>query len=293
MNRVLHTAKRRQPVRPVPASSQGHEATHVSEVYGGENLPVLIRLPDLSSATILPLPKVAELACDAEVISGDAAPSAEPPRAQQPTGPASQPLLRRQRDLRSQRLSSKREAAGWLHGLGQLAMAAVLAGILLVIVITIKNWNAENAAAVPAAGAPFTASPQLEFSGPLLESVDDLQPVQGPELGSPSMSRQSDQLESGSSEAPALPTFSAVRSAAGGPSGSTPVYGNSGDRSLSSPSAGVVNYAEHYPTTGAQPLSASPQIPGAGPDRGWSETISVGRERSAAWPPADANNLRR
>ena len=163
----------------VPENSKAREATAehraeaTSETYGGDDLPVLIRLPDLSVATstLAPAEDNESSPVSGESLNSEKLPAAdtndsatdEPARAELSTADAvseevqlSQPLTggpsstterqeqgrssEPQRQVQLTRLRTRSAAVpGWVRSLGQFAFAAMLAGVLLLILITLKE----------------------------------------------------------------------------------------------------------------------------------------------------------
>ncbi len=307
MSTTLPFADPLPPRRPAPATARRKEAVgaSVSEIYGGEQLPVLIRLPDLSPAARVPLPTVATSDLgNAAQPTGDSAPAAEPRQQPEDAKLPPQHLRRERRPRTIRRPRTNRDAtnrdavngdaAGWLRGIGQLAMAAVLAGVLLVIVITIKHWNADNAQSRPAVTAPFAEPPELDFGGPILEPAADFRPDQGSRRGLPSVGTQGRTLRG------VLPAENSPPSLSDNlrPAGAT----NTDPRLMRSVQTPEVSRATPsgnplvgaYPSTDfVEPVSTPREAFSAGDAAGWSETISVGSQRNAARPPADPRTQRR
>ncbi len=294
MNTTLQSADPLQSIRPAPAIARRSPVAGVtdSDIYGGERLPVLVRLPDLTRAAILPLPAVLESTSgEAACSQCDPPPPAEPVQEQQPDRRPTRQLRQQRRVRTVTRPHAGSETAGWLRGLGQLAMAAVLAGVLLVVVITIKHWNADSAKSQPAVGVPLAETPEFDFSGPVLEPAVNTQAEQGSSLGLPAMGSQGGTLRG------VLPAEISSSSFSGGVQ---PAGGITIDSSLTRGGAAALEVPRAtafaspvtpmYPSTGvAEPVTISPRTasPGAvtaGQAAGWSETISVGSERNAARP---------
>ncbi|MFW6170765.1 MAG: hypothetical protein ACODAD_09770 [Planctomycetota bacterium] len=150
-------------------SSRTPDDTSAGETYGGENLPVLLRLPALSSPAVGPPSCVAsgpsgpdEAPADTPVGPGaerneaaaasaaaSASGSGRPPR----DSSASVAERGRERRQRRQRHSRREQAtagsrqpravSGWVRGTGQFAFAAVLAAMLLAAIVAFKGRDAE------------------------------------------------------------------------------------------------------------------------------------------------------
>ena len=117
------------------------------EIYGAETLPVLIRLPDLTLANRA-VNRLSASAVPEEVAATvtdpvDAAPDLSPPRRERERYVSG--AVRQDRPAyggrRVRRGIREDQPVGWLHGVRQFLVAAVLAGILLAVIVTIKEWN--------------------------------------------------------------------------------------------------------------------------------------------------------
>jgi hypothetical protein len=152
------------PISPrLVSRSRARGERSVSEIYDSDELPVLIQLPDLATPQPCRSPYRAG--------GGDSPAEAEPVSPSPPKTPAPQPnseqrATRQHIHRRPNRPKITSRQQKWLANLGQLAMAAILALILLAIIIAFKGRRAsspphagsaaQNAAQV---AAEFTRSP--------------------------------------------------------------------------------------------------------------------------------------
>lgn len=296
----------------------------IAEVYGGERLPVLMRLPDLSlpSASPLaadepPLDAATVPEADAGLLAVDAPDVAEdfgeawagdvlnhapeihksteevaeavvvPPAIGRATGGEAavrSPIkyVRNRRGAAEPRSQRKGEAAlpGWLRGIGQLASAAILAGVLLAILITLKDWNrSQGADAERAVGTTSSEPPRLDFGDAVLEPVEKLDALPGPELHPPTFLQEASGTRdmvpaawSTPASEPAAPeqlrdermqrAFENVVPAFSG--------GTSAESSLPT----------RYPSTGVGVVSPKSESAGGENAQGWRETLPLGAPTS-------------
>jgi len=271
-----------------------------TETYGAETLPVLIRLPDLTLANQLAQrvskPAAAENVPLTVSNSVATAPDSAPPRYERDrkvTGRAS--LDRNVRTGgRIRRGMREDPPAGWLHGAKQFLVAAVLAGILFGVIVTIKEWNREaptpkrvvpreqieasmdfgQPELAPAANAHFDHDPQNvpldtvqdqadQDTGNTLQGIvpagmTSFDPGPSPEIttnsAQPVVSTAIPTYAAGYAPTPALDQAVAP-DAAGYADGADQASGSYGD----------------YPTTGVEPIGA--------------ESLPTGPTADAAWPP--------
>ncbi len=181
-------------------ATSSREAPLGAEVYGGEHLPVLITLPDLRSED------EARAEEHLEQATGGVEPSSSQPRStpvvgvQMPAGPGDQvgdELSPRERRMRAQKQRREQRAAergarrsppGWVRSVSQFALAAVLAGMLLAVIVSMKG-PARPAPSDPLPRAevvPLVAPPTLEM-GDSSRATTSLDSLPGPQLGPPSM----------------------------------------------------------------------------------------------------------
>ncbi len=117
------------------------------EIYGAETLPVLIRLPDLTLANRA-VNRLSASAVPEEVAATvtdpvDAAPDLSPPRREREryASGAVRPDRPAYGGRRVRRGIREDQPVGWLHSVRRFLVAAALAGILLAVIVTIKEWN--------------------------------------------------------------------------------------------------------------------------------------------------------
>lgn len=282
--------------------------THASlgEKYGGENLPVLIQLPDLSAldaeaqpatervttgaqsnvpASELPDERVesddrssirlAEIESEPEEMSAAQNDSAHDNVPERPAASPREQRLRDQRQQRRERATRRSNRAArtpvWLRGMSQLALAALLAGVLLAIVVTLKNWNAKESTDVERAdGAPMVEAPTIDFAPIGTKTAVGSPSTNGPTLGPP-ITEHAQNVEPMHPGSPEPPAYNAPgRSEPPSYGKPTPPVGNppAGNRT-----PGYTAGTTQYPTTGDGRVV-----------RGWSETLPVSPVHSAERP---------
>lgn len=160
--------------RSEPQSPRGEDSA-ASEVYGSENLPVLIRLPDLSSAmTVEPIDSVER---SEDPVESQPAPVPEDTGAAVTVagGARAAGERNRWRGRRSARRAEKKATPSWLRGAGQLALATALAGILFVIIVTFQERHRGARDDAPDAKSSSVAGPAVDFGPPVLEPATNAQ----------------------------------------------------------------------------------------------------------------------
>ena len=215
MSTPLPSAAQFDSVRPAPAAVRRNRTNGTSspEIYGAENLPVLIRLPDLlPPSTVGSQPEAAGPETEADLPAGADVPQTDVVQEVSEKTEELPPSREQRRRRGEQRARSPRrpvrnmQAPGWLKGLGQLALAAVLAGVLLAVIVTVKNWNAQSSNPQHPPISPTRrlrisilagrfSSPMPARSNPLPNAREhDVGPPQGPDLGPPTMTRSEGML---------------------------------------------------------------------------------------------------
>lgn len=263
------------------------------EEYGSDNLPVLIRLPNLSDSvdeTSPPPCDVEDEPAESHLTHPDT--DREPQSDERATIPITSSVpepvsqsaaseeasegqavkqLRQQRERRRQRASRRNERRpipSWLRGVRQLIVAAALAGALLVVIVVMKNGRAPTDA--PDRVEPIVEAPTLDFNDAVTDATPgkvEENPI-GPSLHAPTLTDYGPSASRDNSSEFALPERSLPNE--------RPVLNRDQNATVAgpaSPSPGTIS----YPSTGI------PGPPSSG--GGWSETISVGR---AAERPAPA-----
>jgi hypothetical protein len=268
------------------------------EVYGSETLPVLIQLPDLTKS--MAEQPAALLAQSEPRYEGWSQPK-DPVAVVESPGDDSDPLLadtvaavaaastRNDREpmtrtpLRMRRKIQARQTDGWLSGLRRFLVAAIIAGVLFALIITIKEWNQTSSPHPPRTTMAVEATnvdlgpPELNAAGilPYDNHPALLRPDSEPALGSEETLRPIDPrdidagISSGEYSVDAPPIS---------PPNST-VFGFFGEASarergpaLPSTAAGVVDgvapsttSASSYPSTGVDGRPGQPVGSGAWP----------------------------
>ncbi len=194
------------------------------------------------------------------------------------------------RGPRRQRTAS--EAAGWLRGIGQLALAAVLAVVLLVIVITIKHWNADNTKSPPAASVPFADAPELDLRGPILEPAGTVRSEQLPSQNQPAATRLNESLPSVNPAGTTNPTLSERERSETNRQVAWPSPASIAASPGGNPAAGRP-LSNDYPSTQIPPVSIQREPLAERDAAGWNETLSVGPSRNANLPPTAPPSYRR
>jgi hypothetical protein len=263
------------------------------ETYDSENLPVLIRLPALANTAPVPGGAVAHPPTPPgpHWVRGGSAPDR--------SGAARSAVRRRQgrpRDEREPRWPTRAvPVRGWLRGLGRFVMAAVMAGVLLSIIIMVRD---------AVRGEPSTPAwkhdsrgqrPPLQWEPPAAETVAE------------SLSgRNADAAGAVDGTEPVWdlgPTFQQVPPAMLDAPAAGPALESDWDRSPNSAprfnarripeGTGYADGVEtsalpvHYPSTGMEPVSSP-----SGPIRhasseGWRETVPLGTPGGADRVPTE------
>ncbi|MHB8969064.1 MAG: hypothetical protein ACYC3X_03185 [Pirellulaceae bacterium] len=293
-----------------------------TEVYGADTLPVLIRLPDLTSMH-RPMPRVSQAAPLADdpltvAIPLAAAPDPAPPRHERDRkfkGRSSQdrsthPSGRTRRGVREE------PPTGWLHGAKQFLVAAVLAGVLFGVVVTIKEWNRESPKPGPAVFRNQIDASTLDFGQPELAPAANAnfdRDSQNVPLDNGPLDTVQDQ-ETGNTLQGIVPaglaTFDAGPSAEATTHSAQPVvsgtsaaysagYGltPASDRPVAPEATGYADGAGQasgalgdYPTTGVEPIRAGSLPTGPAADASWPPARVPSRPtRSADRGPSDMN----
>ncbi len=318
MSTPLPSAAQFDSFRPAPAAVRRNRTNGTSspEIYGAENLPVLIRLPDLlPSSNVSSQPEAAGPETEADLPAGAEVPQTDVVQEVSERTEELPPSRERRRRRGEQRARSPRrpvrniQAPGWLKGLGQLALAAVLAGVLLAVIVTVKNWNTQGSKPQHPQDPPYAEAPDFDFDGPMLkpdarafESAPearehDVGPPQGPDLGLPTMTRSEGMLHgvspadmpAASSSAkfkrvlpalPALPAEANLRLAR-----EVEVPGAARDTSVIRQ---PITSSYQYPLTGVEPVTTrGPAGVAVDSAAGWRETLDVSPVRNAERPSAD------
>jgi hypothetical protein len=258
--------------------------------YGAEDLPVLIRLPDLTAAT--------QIAAAAIRASTPVTPmhEAQPPATEKAIERAARPQ-RGSRTRNMRRKMSRNVSAGWLRNVVQLAFAAVLALILLAIVVTIKQWNQEAPAPKRSPGYDRVDAPNIDFGQPSLAPPSNLISEKEDEpLWEPVTSSR--RTLQGVVPADLMPSEAAAEPA--GEQLGTPVPA-AGPVHVAGPTQppggrGYADAAErptsphNYPTTGVEPVANAPRLPRVPQSAGWRETVPLGPIRNAERGAADSRS---
>lgn len=149
-------------------SSRAPDGASASETYGGENLPVLLRIPALSGLAEArgPDPVPSDPSGPEEPSADTLADHGERREQSDPVSSASsgerkqdasaaladqgrERRLRRQRHSRRERTTpgsqQPRAVSAWVRGTGQFAFAAVLAGVLLAAIIALRGRDGGDA----------------------------------------------------------------------------------------------------------------------------------------------------
>jgi hypothetical protein len=268
-----------------------------AEVYGSDNLPVLIQLPDLTDSAEreevaarqpsgVPTPSVPPREDRSGASAGQHAAirladveASEPQSAAEPSSQADAESPREHR-LREQRLRRQQRASrrsvrdvspSWFRGIRQLFLAAGLAGVLLVVIVGFQNRYRVAPQKTPGASDldPIVEAPTLDIDDPALGSFTGTDLPPGPDLEPPTFSGNPPALDSLSpGNSPALDLQ--------GQRGPT-LYGSQSptDGRNARMAATVPDTASQvvYPDTGA-PGVAEPAVPPVRRDvPGWSETL--------------------
>ncbi len=324
------------------------------EIYGSEDLPVLVRLPDLSGQAdpVRPLPDpplpasvvegsvatadAAAVAPVADAISVDSAVQ-EPATGYPDDAPATIPLtdyaadpvastseqdkvrddapqprreqrLRQQRQERRDRATRRNERRAamprWLRGISQLVFAAVLAGVLLAVVVTLKNWNATGESPRQSnVGVPFVEAPPFELSVPASQEVAHVDGPQGPELGPPTLSERGPTLNGSGMPALDTPATRPDSHETNAPVSygeitppvqSVPAAFAGRPPAVNAPQYGTPQYPKtDYPSTGARPVVAAPSASVIDNVRRWGGEMPARPVRSAELPASSNHDHQR
>ena len=184
--------------------------------------------------------------------------------------------------------------------MGQLAIAAVLAGILLVVIVTIKERYKPLPARKPTAGHERVEAPAIDAGQPALEPAQNMMSEQDDDSGLEPVTQDLPTLRGiAPVDVPpsaALPTdFSAARGGAAPPTVPTFIprpttfaagtgYADAG------PTTAVAN---GYPSTGVEPVASHPGAGGHVSNEGWRETVPLGAVRNADRSQADPRTQQR
>lgn len=245
------------------------------EIYGAETLPILIRLPDLTLAnravTRLSASAVPEEVTATVTDPVVAAPDLSPPRREREryaTG-----AVRQDRQVyggrRVRRGIREDQPVGWLHGVRQFLVAAVLAGILLAVIVTIKEWNQAPSKATSVAPREHVDVSPMDFGQP------ELAPAANATLEPPSAPLDTVEA-SGRTLHGAVPA--GMISVDSGPS---PHFENTRptsfeDQPVAPDAAGYADGADpaprgygNYPSTGVDPVEVGPLPSGSAAGPAW------------------------
>lgn len=260
------------------------------ETYGGENLPVLVRLPELSDSTEPTTPAI-EGSTPQDVSAPPAAPSSASPEASTgnpsqiapprdtdssekwaPQEPATaghsrsgqQGQQRSHQQSRSQRKprynSQRLTVPHWLRGSGQLAFAAVLAGLILMVLVTVKNWNTSGDS------SPRQVDKQSSLEASQL-GADHLQARAAHGIPQPPAPSQTsppitDRTEKTNSWFPTSPSGPDVKAGGVSPTSPSGPPNPTDSRTIGRHDTGVVPKSTtmtQYPTTGVEPALGFPK----------------------------------
>ena len=297
-----------------PLNSNPGTNVSLREKYGGENLPILIQLPDLSALDAeaqpvtdsvttdaeLNLPasespdewgenddrssiRLAEIDSQSEELAAVQNGTAENDVPERPAASPREQRLRDQRQQRRERATRRSNRAAktpvWLRGMSQLVFAALLAGVLLAIVVTLKNWGAKESSGVERVdGVPIVEAPTLDFGPAGSEPAFGAPATDGPTLGAPTFTDSAPNVEPMQPGSPEAPSFNTPgRSAPASYGGQTPPANN---LPAGNHTQGYTAGTTPYPTTGVdQPVTT-----------GWSETLPVSPIHSAERPAPPTYN---
>jgi hypothetical protein len=246
------------------------------EVYGAETLPILIRLPDLTlasrAATRLSASAMPEEVTATVTDPVVAAPDPSPPRRERERY-ATTGAVRQDRQAygggRVRRGIREDQSVGWRHGVRQFLVAVVMAGILLAVIVTIKEWNQAPSKATSVAPREHVDVSPMDFGQP------ELAPAANATREPPSAPMDTVEA-SGRTLQGAVPA--GMMSFDSGPS---PHIENTGpirveDQPVAPDAAGYADGADseprgygNYPTTGVAPVEVGPLPSGSAAGPAW------------------------
>ena len=293
-----------------PDSRSPRNSAAATETYGGQDLPILIRLPDLSVPLGAAQPvfddelsvAATEELSHAEPTAGDGAggpPSTSPGSltataatevvtrfepvaigtATAVAGREQQRRLPRQRQrARDARLHARKVTVpGWLRGLGQFALAAVLAGVLLAILIALKDGSSpRERTSQPTDGNRLRAISAAGIGEPTLEPLARVDESRG--LGTEQRSRGGHERALDGLFPVGPPTVGADLRRDATDVSSDEQTQRASAMSVARDVESRAVPAHSYPTTGV-PVVEFPQARPAG--RAWSEILPMGTLPSA------------
>ncbi len=277
--------------------------------YGTQNLPILLRLPDVSivanntqpigTRSAVGTSDVEAVAASHPVVPTDASISSATPVPET----ANTGYERRRRDVGRRRAVIQTREASWLPGAGQIIVAALIAGVLLVAVVVLRGKRPSHSVARdPApevntlntfAGSSSTPTDSLSVrsSGPNRTS-SDVASGQEPTIPTFPDSTSPDDTAAPSLDAPSLdngPDFNTARSRL--PTSSVNATPNvvdnqtlapNGSRQLESSQPRAIPPA--YPTTSRPAYSLGRAETASSSSGAWSETVPMGTIRQAHKP---------
>ncbi len=139
------------------------------ETYGAENLPVLIRLPDLTTAlepaVAIPVPASRDGVATLVDVPSDSLRNSRPapPPCELASAAATDEQSNPRASRRTRRGVPRATPARSSGGAGQFLLAVVLAGVLFAIIVTIKEWNQAAPTKQPTAGREQVGAPATQF----------------------------------------------------------------------------------------------------------------------------------
>jgi hypothetical protein len=276
--------------RRARAAGTGHET------YGAENLPVLIRLPDLTTSAepVVAMPVAASGDSIATLVDAsrdslqDSRP-APPPREWVPAE-ATDRQSNARANRRARREVPRATPARSTGGARQFLLAVVLAGVLFAIIVTIKEWNQAAPTTKPTAGREQVGAPALDFDQPELAPAANATfdqpdaPVDTvlQEKHTPYGVVPANGMTSPDTERPPARTTGTSMSAFPAPAAPPLPAQNISDEPIAPDAAGYADGAEQvmgsyggYPSTGVEPVKP--------------QSVSTGSAADGVWPPAVGN----
>jgi hypothetical protein len=150
------------------------------ETYGADNLPILIRLPDLTATWVpgvtTPVPVVSDAPTTKADVSSDGSEEAAV------DAPRCEPVAAAGRDDASPACTVERTRRGVPRpaparpsgGIGQFLFAVVLAGVLFAIIVTVKEWNQPPVTKTRRTGHEQVGAPDIHFAEPAQAPVPNV-----------------------------------------------------------------------------------------------------------------------
>ncbi|MHB0955827.1 MAG: hypothetical protein ACYC6N_00635 [Pirellulaceae bacterium] len=281
-----------------PTRTIGKGGAVYGEKYGAETLPVLIRLPDLTLSDQSLDPVSTSAAPEPEVQTVIAPLAAEP---ESRSGRRERPVSGRARQDRHESTSRRgrgrvrqEKPVGGLHGVKQFVVAAVLAGILLAVIVTIKDWNRQAPESTSAAAGRQIEALQADFGHPELAPAANatFEPRNAP------LDTVREPTDTNEEHGPSLQSVvpAGMMSFDPGPWPEAATPRRDADRPVAPEAAGYADGADsrggaygNYPSTDAPPVEVGSVPPSSGVGAAWPSSYDASRPvRSADSGRADS-----